>query len=163
MGGQDAAPDFPGGVTWFNVERPLTLTDLGGKMVLLDFWTLGCINCQHIIPDLKRLEEEFGDALAVIGVHSGKYSNEHDDESIREAIGRYGLEHPVINDPDFAVWRTYGARAWPTLVLIDPAGNLVGGHAGEGVYGLFQPILASLRDEFEAKGRSSEHPSVATR
>jgi DNA-binding beta-propeller fold protein YncE len=127
-------------------------------MVLLDFWTLGCINCQHIIADLKRLEDEFGDALVVIGVHSGKYSTEHDDESIREAVGKYGLEHPVVNDPDFVVWRTFGANAWPTLVLIDPAGNLVGGHAGEGVYPLFQPILASLRDEFEGKGLISRAP-----
>ncbi|MGH2609932.1 MAG: thioredoxin-like domain-containing protein, partial [Tepidiformaceae bacterium] len=149
--GTQAAPEFPGGQVWFNVERPLTLADLKGKMVLLDFWTQGCINCQHIIPDLKRLEEEFGGALAVIGVHSGKYSTEHEDETVREAIGRYGIEHPVINDPDFVVWRTYGANAWPTLVLIDPAGNLVGGHAGEGVYPLFQPILAALLAEFEGK------------
>jgi DNA-binding beta-propeller fold protein YncE len=120
-------------------------------MVLLDFWTQGCINCQHIIPDLKRLEEEFGDALAVVGVHSGKYSTEHEDDTVREAIGRYGIEHPVINDPDFVVWRNYGANAWPTLVLIDPAGNLVGGHAGEGVYALFQPILAALLAEFEGR------------
>lgn len=149
--GTEAAPDFPTGVTWFNVERPLALADLQGKMVLLDFWTQGCINCQHIIPDLKRLEEEFGDALAVIGVHSGKYSTEHEDDTVREAIARYEIEHPVINDPDFVVWRTYGANAWPTLVLIDPAGNLVGGHAGEGVYPLFQPILTALLAEFEGR------------
>ena len=149
--GTQAAPEFPTGVTWFNVERPLTLADLQGKMVLLDFWTQGCINCQHIIPDLKRLEEEFGDSLAVIGVHSGKYSTEHEDDTVREAIARYGIEHPVINDPDFAVWRTYGANAWPTVVLIDPAGNLVGGHAGEGVYPLFQPILTALLGEFEGR------------
>ena len=150
--GTDAAPAIPTGVTWFNVERPLTLEELKGRMVLLDFWTLGCINCQHIVPDLKRLEAEFGDSLVVIGVHSGKYATEHDDESIREASKRLGLEHPVVNDPDFAVWQTFGASAWPTLVLIDPAGNLVGGHAGEGVYELFQPILASLQTEFEASG-----------
>src|SRR5688572_23281588 len=125
-------------------------------MVLLDFWTQGCINCQHIIPDLKRLEEEFGDSLAVIGVHSGKYSTEHEDETVREAIARYAIEHPVINDPDFAVWRTYGANAWPTLVLIDPAGNLVGIHAGEGVYPLFRPVLTALLEEFE--GRIDESP-----
>lgn len=156
--GTDPAPSIPTGVTWFNVQRPLTLKELQGHIVLLDFWTLGCINCQHIIPDLKRLEEEFGDALVVIGVHSGKYATEHDDESIREAIRRYGLEHPVINDPDFAVWQAFGAQAWPTLVLIDPAGNLVGGHAGEGVYPLFQPILRSLLDEFGAKGQVSATP-----
>ncbi|MGE5596206.1 MAG: hypothetical protein ACM3S1_09250, partial [Hyphomicrobiales bacterium] len=88
----------------------------------------------------------------------GKYATEHDDESVREAIGKYGLEHPVVNDPDFAVWNLYGANAWPTLVLIDPAGNLVGGHAGEGVYPLFQPIVTSLVQEFDAKGQISRTP-----
>ncbi len=156
--GKEPAPAIPTGVTWFNVEKPLTLGQLKGKVVLLDFWTLGCINCQHIIPDLKKLESEFGDALVVIGVHSGKYSTEHDDDSIREAIQRYGLEHPVINDPEFAVWQTFGASAWPTLVAIDPAGNLVGGHAGEGVYPLFQPIIASLVEEFGAKGSIDRTP-----
>lgn len=150
--GKETAPAIPTGVTWFNVQRPLTLEELKGRIVLLDFWTLGCINCQHIIPDLKRLEAEFGDSLVVIGVHSGKYATEHEDDSIRDAIRRYGLEHPVINDPEFAVWHAFGANAWPTLVLIDPAGNLVGGHAGEGVYALFQPILKSLHEEFSASG-----------
>ncbi|MEO9255796.1 MAG: thioredoxin-like domain-containing protein, partial [Tepidiformaceae bacterium] len=150
--GKDPAPVLPGGLTWFNVTKPLTLQELKGKVVLLDFWTLGCINCQQIIPDLHRLETEFGDALEVIGVHSGKYSTEHDDASIRDAIMRYNLDHPVVNDPDFRVWDAFGANAWPTLVLIDPAGNLVGGHAGEGVYDLFQPIVASLVKEFDAKG-----------
>ncbi|MGE3077365.1 MAG: thioredoxin-like domain-containing protein [Dehalococcoidia bacterium] len=150
--GTDPAPAIPTGVTWFNVQRPITLDGLKGSVVLLDFWTLGCINCQHIIPDLKRLESEFGDKLVVIGVHSGKYATEHDDDSIRDAIKRYGLEHPVVNDPDFVIWRAFGASAWPTLVLIDPAGNLVGGHAGEGVYELFQPIIQSLVDEFSATG-----------
>jgi sugar lactone lactonase YvrE len=133
------------------VANAPTLDDLRGKMVLLDFWTLGCINCQHIIPDLARLEEEFADSLVVIGVHSGKYEAEHDNESIREAIERFGLKHPVVNDPDFVFWNTYGARAWPTVALIDPAGNVVGGHSGEGIYPLFQPILAALELEFEGR------------
>ncbi len=156
--GSDPAPPFPDGLTWFNVNEPLQLDALQGKVVLLDFWTLGCINCQHIIPDLKELEAEFGDALAVVGVHSGKYATEHDDESIREAIQRYGLTHPVVNDPDFVFWQRYGANAWPTLVIIDPAGNLVGYHSGEGVYPLFQPIVASLVAEFDAKGGLDRTP-----
>ncbi|MEO8538900.1 MAG: thioredoxin-like domain-containing protein [bacterium] len=156
--GKDPAPAIPTGVTWFNVQKPLTLAELKGRIVLLDFWTLGCINCQHIIPDLKQLEAEFGDSLVVIGVHSGKYATEHDDDSIREAIKRYGLEHPVLNDPDFAVWNAFGANAWPTLVLIDPAGNLVGGHAGEGVYPLFEPIIKSLSEEFSANGLLKPQP-----
>jgi sugar lactone lactonase YvrE len=156
--GKDPSPLIPLNVTWFNVQRPLTLEELKGRVVLLDFWTLGCINCQHIIPDLKALEAEFGDNLVVIGVHSGKYATEHEDESVLEAVRRFGIEHPVINDPDFRVWNTFGASAWPTLVLIDPAGNLVGGHAGEGVYPLFQPIVRSLVDEFGEKGLLSTNP-----
>ena len=156
--GKTAAPAIPGGLTWFNVEQPLTLAQLKGKVVVLDFWTLGCINCQHIIPDLKRLEAEFGHALVVIGVHSGKYATEHDDDSVREAVKKYGLEHPIVNDPDFAVWKTFGANAWPFLVIIDPAGKLVGVHAGEGVYPLFQPVIASLVAEFEAKGQVNRTP-----
>ncbi len=156
--GTDPAPAFPGGLTWFNVKQPLALDQLKGKVVLLDFWTLGCINCQQIIPDLSHLESDFGDALVVIGVHSGKYSTEHDDQSIRDAIQKYGLHHPVVNDPDFTFWNAYGANAWPTLVLIDPAGNLVGGHAGEGVYDLFAPIVSSLVNEFDAKQQIDRTP-----
>lgn len=156
--GTDPAPEFPGGLTWFNVDQALTIASLKGKAVLLDFWTLGCINCQDIIPDLKKLESEFGDALVVVGVHSGKYSNEHDDQSIRGAIAKYGLEHPVVNDPNFAVWSAYGANAWPTLVLIDPTGKIVGGHAGEGVYQLFQPIVGAMLGEFDAKGLVDRTP-----
>lgn len=148
LAGTVAAPEFPGGHTWFNVSEPLTIGDLRGKVVVLDFWTLGCINCQHIVPDLKRLEEEFGDALVVIGVHSGKYDREHDDDSIREAVLRLGLTHPVVNDPDFVIWNTYGANAWPTVAVIDPAGNVVGARSGEGVYPALQPVIAGLIDEF---------------
>lgn len=150
--GTQPAPALPAGLTWFNVQRPLSFEDLRGRVVLLDFWTAGCINCQHIIPDLHRLEAEFGDALIVIGVHSGKYAEEHEDATILEAIRRFGIAHPVINDADFRVWNTFGARAWPTLVLVDPAGNLVGYHEGEGVYPIFQPIIASLVTEFRDRG-----------
>lgn len=154
--GKDPAPAFPTGLTWFNVEHPLTLDELQGKAVLLDFWTLGCINCQHIIPDLDHLEKDFGDKLVIVGVHSGKYSAEHDNQSIEDAIQEFGIDHPVVNDPDFTFWNAYGANAWPTLVLIDPTGKIVGAHAGEGVYPLFQPIISSLLQEF--KGRLSDKP-----
>ena len=146
-----AAPEFPGGHTWFNVSEPLTIAGLRGKVIVLDFWTLGCINCQHIVPDLEQLEEEFGDALVIIGVHSGKYDREHDDDSIREAVLRLGLAHAVVNDPDFVIWNLYGANAWPTTVVIDPAGNVVGSRSGEGVYVAVQPVIARLLDEFSAQ------------
>ncbi len=149
--GTEPAPEFPAGLDWLNTDRPLALEQLRGKIVILDFWTYGCINCIHVIPDLKRLEEEFAEELVVIGVHSAKFDNEGDTDNIRQIILRYGLEHPVINDADFTVWRTWGAQAWPTLAIVDPAGNVVGGHSGEGVYDVFQPVLASLVAEFDGQ------------
>ena len=150
--GKKPAPEFMTGLDWLNTDRPLTIEELKGKVVVLDFWTYGCINCIHIIPDLKRLEEEFAEELVVIGVHSAKFQNEGVTDNIRQIILRYELEHPVVNDRDFMVWRSWGARAWPTLVIIDPSGNVVGGHSGEGIYPLFQPIIESLVHEFDEKG-----------
>ncbi len=149
--GTTPAPEFPAGLDWLNTDRPLTLAELSGKVVLLDFWTYGCINCMHNFPGLKRLEAEFADELVVIGVHSAKFENEGQTENIRQIILRYDLEHPVVNDHEFVVWNTWGARAWPTLVLIDPLGNIVGGHSGEGVYQVFQPVIASVVEEFDQR------------
>ena len=149
---ENPAPEFPAGLTWFNVSEPLSFAKLRGKIVLLDFWTQGCINCQHIIPDLERLEEEFADSLVVIGVHTGKYSEEQKDSAGAEAIARYERKHPVVNDPDYVVWRQWGVQAWPTVVLIDPRGSVVGGRAGEGVYEAFQPVIATVHERFTALG-----------
>jgi len=143
------APELPGGHTWFNVPEPLALEDLRGKVVMLDFWTSGCINCQQIVPDLERLEEEYGDALVIIGVHSGKYDREQEDSSVHEALQRYGLEHPVVNDPDFVIWSLYQANAWPTVLLIDPNGRVIGGRSGEGVYDAFQPVVDQVVADFD--------------
>lgn len=145
------APEFPPGLDWLNVDGPLSLADLRGKIVLLDFWTYGCINCLHVIPDLKRLEEKYADELVVIGVHSAKFDNEAETENIRRIIQRYELEHPVVNDHDFVVWDAYGARAWPTFVLIDPRGNVVGYEAGEGIYDLFDFVIGAMVAEFDAE------------
>jgi len=152
------APDFPAGQTWFNVSKALTIADLRGKVVLLDFWTLGCINCQHVIPDLTHLESEFGDSIAIIGVHSGKYDREHADDSVKEAVLRLGIEHPVVNDPDFVIWSKYGAQAWPTDVVIDPNGKIVGAHEGEGVYDAVEPTIKKLVADFDATGKIDRTP-----
>jgi thiol-disulfide isomerase/thioredoxin len=156
--GTEPAPEFPEDLDWLNVDGPVTMAALRGKVVLLDFWTYGCINCIHIIPDLKQLEAEYPDELVVIGVHSAKFENEAETDNIRDVVARYDLEHPVVNDRDFAVWNLWGARAWPTLVLIDPAGNVVGGHAGEGIYEVFQTVIGSLVDEFDETGRIDRDP-----
>jgi DNA-binding beta-propeller fold protein YncE len=152
------APEFPDGLEWLNTERPLSFAALRGKIVLLDFWTYGCINCIHIIPDIERLEREFPDELVVIGVHSAKFTNEGDPANLRSAIVRYGIDHPVVNDRDFAVWREWGVDAWPTLTLVDPAGNVVGGYSGEGIYPVFQPEIQALVDQFDPAGGIDRTP-----
>ncbi|MFZ0546306.1 MAG: thioredoxin-like domain-containing protein [Candidatus Promineifilaceae bacterium] len=156
--GRVEAPEFPTDVDWLNTGRPLTLAELKGKVVLLDFWTYGCINCIHIIPDLKRLEHEFADELVVIGVHSAKFANEGETENIRRIILRYELTHPVINDNNFEVWSQYGAQSWPTLVLIDPDGKVLGYHSGEDVYGPFQEVIDGMVKEFDALGKIDRTP-----
>ncbi len=152
------APDFTGAVGWLNVAHPLTMKELRGKVVLLDFWTYCCINCMHIIPDLKRLEHQYGNALAVIGVHSAKFQNEKDTHNIREAILRYDVEHPVVNDAKFSIWRSYGVQAWPTLVLIDPDGYVVGEVSGEGNYAVLDRAIGQLVEKYRAAGKLNLTP-----
>ncbi len=152
------APELTGGRGWLNTDKPLTLAALKGKVVLLDFWTYGCINCIHIIPDLKRLEHKYPNQLVVIGVHSAKFENEKDTENIRRIILRYELEHPVYNDADYKVWQSYGVRAWPTQVLIDPAGYVIGAVSGEGNYDLIDKVVAKAVAEFRKRGELNEAP-----
>ena len=153
------APEFPDAMEWLNTGgKPIRLADLRGKMVLLDFWTYCCINCMHIIPDLKRLEAKYPDNLVVIGVHSAKFLNERDAENIRQAILRYGLEHPVVNDNEFRIWRTYGIRSWPTLVLIDPEGNVAATYSGEGNYNEIDRQIDSDIRLFRKQGKLDETP-----
>src|SRR6478672_4427174 len=126
------APEIQGGRGWLNTDKPLSIAALKGKVILLDFWTYGCINCIHIIPDLKKLEAKYANNLVVIGVHSAKFDNEKNTENIRKIILRYGIEHPIVNDADFKIWNAYAVNAWPTQVLIDPSGYVIGQVSGEG-------------------------------
>lgn len=153
-----AAPEFPAGLDWINTASPLTIAGLRGKVVLLDFWTYGCINCIHIIPDLKRLEEKYAEELVVIGVHSAKFTNEAATENIAQVVQRYDLTHAVVNDADFDIWNAWGARAWPTIALVDPAGNVVGTHAGEGVYDVLDPVIERVVSDFAARGELDPAP-----
>jgi len=152
------APEITGGRGWLNTDKPLSIAALKGKVVLLDFWTYGCINCIHIIPDLKKLEAKYANQLVVIGVHSAKFQNEKETENIRRIILRYEIEHPVYNDSEYAVWQSYGVRAWPTQVLIDPAGYVIGGVSGEGNYDVIDQTVAKVIDEFRKKGELNEEP-----
>jgi len=152
------APDFPFGLEWLNTEKSISLRDLRGKIVLLDFWTYCCINCMHIIPDLKKLEAKYANQLVVIGVHSAKFLNEKGTDNIRQAILRYEIEHPVVNDKDFEVWQSYTAKSWPTLVLINPKGKVVGSHSGEGIFDIFDNVIGQMATYFRAKNELNEKP-----
>lgn len=135
---------------WLNTERALTANDLAGRIILLDFWTFCCINCIHVIPDLHYLEEKFGDKLTVIGVHSAKFRNERDTENIRQAILRYHIEHPVVNDFDFTIWQRFGVRAWPTFILINPDGRMENVYSGEGNRADVEADIAKLLRTYDA-------------
>ncbi len=155
------APAIPTGVDWLNVAAPLTLDQLKGKVVLLDFWTYGCINCMYMMPILSQLEQKYGDALAIIGVHSAKFANEGDTSNIRQVIERYGLKHPVINDNKFTVWGAYapyGVNAWPTFVIIDPRGNMFAVQAGEIPQDAFEQVIGGMIAQFDKLGEIKREP-----
>jgi thiol-disulfide isomerase/thioredoxin len=152
------APDLTSAREWFNVPTPLSLKSLRGKIVLLDFWTYGCINCMHILPELKKLEEKYRDELVVIGIHSAKFTNERKADNIRRILVRYDIDHPVASDADFAIWKAYGARAWPTLVLIDPEGYVVATASGEGHLEQFDRAIAAVAQVFDAQKLIDRRP-----
>ncbi|HEX7926933.1 MAG TPA: thioredoxin-like domain-containing protein [bacterium] len=147
------APEFPSGLTWYNTPAPLSLKALRGKIVLLDFWTYCCINCMHVLPDLKYLEEKFADApFQVIGVHCPKFPNEKVDHHVRHAIMRYGIAHPVVVDSGFQIWQRFAVRAWPTLVVVDPMGYLVGVLPGEGHRKQIEDYVNQALPHYRAEG-----------
>jgi thiol-disulfide isomerase/thioredoxin len=137
---------------WLNTDRQLRLADLRGRFVLLDFWTFCCVNCLHVLDELRPLEEKYAGELVVIGVHSPKFVHEADPEALRAAVERYEVTHPVLDDPELVTWRAYTARAWPTLVLIDPEGYVVAQYAGEGHEHAIDALVAELRGEHLARG-----------
>lgn len=152
------APDFGSGEMWLNSAQPLRLSDLRGKVVLLDFWTYCCINCMHVLPKLHDLEAQYGDSLVVIGVHSAKFEDEGDTDNIRQAILRYNISHPVVNDREFNIWKSYSIRAWPTMVLIDPDGYIVETKSGEGGPEYFNPIIGQIARDYAARGKLDTKP-----
>lgn len=146
------APEFPQSFTWLNCDRPLSLKALKGRIIILDFWTYCCINCIHVLPDLKFLEQKYQDKLTVIGVHSAKFENEKETENIRQAILRYDIEHPVIVDRNFEIWQQYAIRAWPTLVVIDPQGYAIASMSGEGNRDRLDELIAKLIENHDRTG-----------
>ncbi|WP_082954388.1 thioredoxin-like domain-containing protein [Acidihalobacter prosperus] len=142
-----AGPEFPAGAPWFNVSRPLTAADLKGRLVLLDFFTPGCINCIHTLPGTARLQREFGGSLLVIGVNSPKFKASQGVDAIDGFIRRYHLDHPVVTDKQMRLWRQYGVFAWPTFVLLGPDGKVINKFIGEGQYAhIRKAVLQALAE-----------------
>ncbi|MCC3278248.1 NHL domain-containing thioredoxin family protein [Arthrobacter sp. zg-Y40] len=141
------------GRNWLNTGgRQLNLEDLRGKIVLLDFWTFCCINCLHVLDELRPLEEKYSDVLVTVGVHSPKFEHEADPVALAAAVERYDIHHPVLDDPELLTWQAYTARAWPTLVVLDPEGYIVAHLSGEGHAAGLESLVAELVAEHEAKG-----------
>ncbi|UJW36477.1 redoxin domain-containing protein [Saccharothrix sp. AJ9571] len=154
------APELAGR-EWINTggER-LRLADLRGKITLLDFWTSGCINCLHVLDELRPLEAEFADVLVTIGVHSPKFLHEGEAAAIEAAVRRYEVHHPVLNDPELTTWSQYAVRAWPTLVVVDPEGYVVHVAAGEGHAEALRRVIAELVVKHEGTLRRGGGPYV---
>jgi DNA-binding beta-propeller fold protein YncE len=153
------APELAGATAWLNVERPPSLRDLRGQLVILDFWTYCCINCLHVLPVLRDLEERHrDDPLVVIGVHSAKFDAEKDAEHILQAMQRYGVSHPVAVDSEMRLWSQYTVRSWPTLVIIRPDGTLAAVAPGEPDPAMLESFVVDQLAEARAQGTLAAGP-----
>ena len=155
------APQLPADpACWLNTNgKAVTLAQLRGSVVLLDFWTYGCINCLHILPDLKYLEAKYAARpFVVIGIHSGKFDNERDCASVANAVRRLDIQHPVACDNDHRVWDEYDIHAWPTIGIIDPEGYYLGSLSGEGHGEELDQIVGQLLTTYANAGRPTHLP-----
>ncbi len=142
-----SAPEL-GNTSWLNVAAPLRLADLRGKVVIVEMWTFGCINCQNVMPSLKDWHEKYaGLGLVIIGNHYPEFGYEADLANLQEAVARFGIEYPVAQDNDGATWRAYKNHYWPTLYLIDKQGRIRYVHIGEGQYKQTEENIQALLEE----------------
>jgi thiol-disulfide isomerase/thioredoxin len=150
-----SAPEIIPGGEWFN-SKPLTLAQLRGKVIMIDFWTYTCINCQRTLPYLKEWWKKYkNDGLVIIGVHSPEFEFEKDKKNLAQAISDFGLTYPIVQDNEFTTWRNYSNQYWPAKYLIDKNGNIRYSHFGEGEYDQTETIIQNLLKEAGAKNISS--------
>jgi thiol-disulfide isomerase/thioredoxin len=141
------APEFTND-TWLNVDTPLRLADLRGRVVMVEMWTFGCINCQNVMPALKEWHAKYKDqGLVIIGNHYPEFSYEEDLTNLKDAVARFDIRYPVTQDNDGATWKAYKNRYWPTLYLIDKQGHIRYVHIGEGGYKETEENIKALLEE----------------
>jgi thiol-disulfide isomerase/thioredoxin len=146
---EQTAPEFSGISNWFN-SRPLTIADLRGKVVLVDFWTYGCVNCVNTLPHVTELYAKYRDRdLVVVGVHTPEFPFERSAANVQAALKRHGITYPVAQDNDSRTWDAYRNEYWPAQYIIDQSGRIVFRHAGEGRYEEIDKTIAQL---LSAKG-----------
>lgn len=161
--GEVRAPDFPAGLDWINSDHPLHISEFKGRIVILHFWTFCCINCMHALAQLRELELAFPNELSVVSVHSPKFAREKFTGSVRDAVLRYGIAHPVVNDRGTRLWQEYAIKAWPTLVFIDPENRVIGNFEGEINPQAAKTLLRDMIAQFDAQGLLTHRPLHFTR
>ena len=159
--GHPRAPDLDRVGTWLGTDRPLLLRGpLKGRVVLLDFWTSGCVNCLHALPVYRALEERFrGQPFQVVGIHSGKFDAEKEVSAVAEAMARHGIEHPVGTDSDLVVWDQYAIHGWPTSVLVDARGYAVAWFRGEPELATLTAWVQAALEDGRARGVLASGPA----
>src|SRR5262245_30513596 len=142
-----AAPNFVGISNWLN-SGPINLADLRGKVVLVDFWTYGCINCTLTLPHVTRLYDTYQNrGLVVVGIHTPEFPFEKVTGDVQTAIKRHGIKYPVALDNDYATWNAYHNQYWPAQYIIDRNGTIVFEHAGEGQYDEIERTIQKLLND----------------
>jgi cytochrome c biogenesis protein CcdA/thiol-disulfide isomerase/thioredoxin len=152
---QGAAPNFVGITHWLNTDKqsfssnkPLTIGDLKGKVVLVDFWTYTCINCIRTLPYVTSWYDKYHDkGFVVIGVHTPEFEFEKNTQNVQNALKQYGIKYPVAQDNDYKTWNAYNNSYWPAKYLIDAKGNIRYEHFGEGEYDKTEMMIKQLLEE----------------
>lgn len=160
----NSAPEIIAGGEWFN-SAPLKISDLKGKVVLIDFWTYTCINCQRTLPYLKNWHEKYKDSgLVIIGIHTPEFEFEKEPKNVKKALSDFEINYPVVQDNNFATWNNYQNHYWPAKYLIDKNGSIVYSHFGEGNYNETEKAIQDLLNveveiynpEYQTYGRTPE-------
>ena len=147
MTARELAPEFPGNVPWVNVPTAPTLAELRGRVVLLHFWNASNINSQHLVGDLRHLENKYSDGISLLGVHTPHFDAERQSNMVLQAVNRHYLRHPVANDYNYDIWRQYGVSAWPTVAVIDTEGGFAGLLTGEGRRDELDALVGQMLDD----------------